>query len=442
MKRRRFFQIAGVAAAPPAAATAAKSIREPAHETPVVEACDVIVCGGGPAGATAAIAAARAGARTRLIESQGCVGGVWTAGLMTELSDARNKSGIVAEILADLRSRGGLHGGSFDPEIMKHVLDLKCRDAGVQVRLHTMVVGAVKDARNRLTHAITESKSGREAWAAKTFVDASGDGDLAARAGCGFDFGHPETKAFQPFSLRCVVAGFADARTPIFTEHGKQPSPLWEEIRRGGVEASYLKSNFFVIRQGAAGMMANHEYQLSPLSANDVTKATLEARDELHRIVAALRSLGGNWSDLWLTATGAMIGMRESRRIHGLYTVTVDDALRGARIEDAVCRATYSIDIHSYSATRNKGIERHGLRVKPFDIPLRCLLARDVRNLLVAGRCISGDHFAHGSYRITGNASATGEAAGRTAAIAARTNRLPLEVKFAELRLPPIGGPG
>ncbi len=436
MKRRQLFQIAASAAVP-AVRMRAATVQEPVRDLPVVEEDDVIVCGGGPAGATAAIAAARLGARTRLLESAGCIGGVWTAGLMTELSDARNKQGIVTEILTDLRKLGGLNGGTFDPEVMKFVLDRKCLEAGVRVRLHTMVVGAVKDSAGRLTHAITESKNGREAWAAKCFVDASGDGDLAARAGCGFDFGHPQTKEFQPFSLRCIVAGYVDASGPIFTEHGKQPSPLWEEIRRGGVEASYTKSNFFVIRPGVAGLMANHQYGFSPLDAEQVTRATMQARAELNRIVASLRNLGGNWKDLWLTGTGAMIGMRESRRIHGLYTVTVEDAVRGARFDDAVCRATYSIDIHSTNPKAGKGIQNHGYRGKPFDIPLRCLIAKDVTALLMAGRCISGDHYAHGSYRITGNASATGEAAGRTAAVAALSQRLPSQVRFSELKLAP-----
>jgi hypothetical protein len=404
---------------------------------PVVEEVDVLVCGAGPAGTAAAMTAARAGAKTRLIEWQGSLGGVWTSGLMTEFSDARNKKGLVAELVEKLRKRGGMRGdyGTFDPEVMKLVLEEGCAEAGAAVRLHTMLVGVVKDAAGRVTHAITESKSGREAWSAKCFVDASGDGDLAARAGCGFDFGHPETKEWQPFSLRCVVAGYLDDSTAEFTEHARQPTPLWEAIRRGGVEASYAKSNLFPIRKGVAGLMANHEYRLSPLDAGQVTRATQEARAELHRIVAALKSSGGNWADLWIAATGEMIGMRESRRIHGLYTVTAEDAVRGARFEDAVCRATYSIDIHSGNPQRNKGIAQHGLKGKPFDIPLRALIAKDVKNVVMAGRCISGDHYAHGSYRISGNAAATGEAAGRAAAVAARSGRWVRDVKWAELGL-------
>lgn len=445
MNRRNFFQISAAAAAVPAPSSPPRQIAEPARNVPVAGEYDVVVCGGGPAGSMTAIAAARAGARTRLIESQGSVGGVWTSGLMTEFTDAANKKGLVAELIAALRKRGAMDRGrpaSFDPETMKHVLETLCREAGVDVRLHTLVVGAVKDSNGRLTHAITESKSGREAWAARCFVDASGDGDLAARAGCGYDFGNPQTREFQPSSLRCLIGGLSSTSGEIFTDHEHRPSPLWKEIQRGGFEPSYIKSNFFPFRQGVAGLMANQEYGQAPTDAEAMSRITLKARDELNRVTEALRSLGGEWKDIWLAATAEMIGMRESRRIHGIYTLTVDDVVRGARFEDAVCRSTYGINLHSYSLTKEKGTAgrstanpRDGLKAKPFDIPLRSLIARDVGALMMAGRCISGDHFAHGSYRVTGNAAAMGDAAGRAAALAALSNRLPQQVAVSELKL-------
>lgn len=434
MNRRSFIRTASVAAAPGGGAAPENTIREPARQIPVVEENDVVVCGSGPAGVVAAIASARAGARTRLLESQGSLGGIWTVGLMTELADAENKKGIVAEIFSELKRLGGIRDVSFDPEVMKLVLQRKCLEAGVHVRLHTSVVAARKGLKNRVTHAVTESKSGREAWAARVFVDATGDGDLAAMAGCGFDLGHPETHEMQPFSLRCTLSGIGDTNAPFFTAEWSKRAPMVrQEIERAGLSPSYSQPSFFVFREGIAGLMANHEYSFSPLDAEAVTRATLQARDEVNRIVAGLRSLGGIWSNLWLAATAEMIGMRESRRIHGLYTLTAEDALRGARFADAVCRATYPIDIHSTNPKKDKGVSNAGLKMKPFDIPLRCLIPKDADGLLVAGRCISGDHFAHGSYRISGNAAATGEAAGKTAAIAARSGRLPREIKFAEL---------
>jgi hypothetical protein len=129
------------------------------------------------------------------------------------------------------------------------------------------------------------------------------------------------------------------------------------------------------------------------------------------------------------------IGIRESRRIHGLYTVTREDVIRGARFDDAVCRSSFPVDVHALEAEKHKGIEDYEIEVSPYDIPLRSLISRDVSNLMMAGRCISGDFFAHASYRVTGDAAVLGEAAGKTAAAATRRHCLPSRITMAELDL-------
>jgi len=182
--------------------------REEKRDIPVVEDVDVVVCGGGPAGIAAAIACARQGARTRLIELHGSLGGVWTTGALSWIIDSADKPGIMAEITSRLDARDArrlrAQGGknyAYDVEEMKLLLDEMCVEAGVEIRLLTRVVGAARDSENRLSIVITESKAGREAWHAKVFVDATGDGDLGALCGCGFDVGHPETGDVQPMSL-------------------------------------------------------------------------------------------------------------------------------------------------------------------------------------------------------------------------------------------------
>ena len=154
----------------------------------------------------------------------------------------------------------------------------------------------------------------------------------------------------------------------------------------------------------------------------------------MNRLVSALRSLGGGWQNIPLIATAEQIGVREGRRIRGLYQVTADDLVQGAKHEDAVCQARFSVDIHSPDPGQSKGIVADRPRVKPYDIPYRALIARDVDGLLMAGRCISGDFFAHASYRVTGDAVPMGEAAGVGAALAATTGRLPQEVPWATIR--------
>jgi len=434
----------GAAAARSAPPESADVYREPARDVPVVEHADVLVCGAGPAGVAAAIAAARAGAKTRLIDVNGCLGGVWTAGLLSWILDAGNKSGIMREMLDELDRRGGLsrHGGlGYDVERMKLMLEATCTEAGVKIQLHTRVVAAAKNDANRLTLAVTESKSGRQAWSADAFVDASGDGDLAAFAGCGFDYGREGSGALQPLSMIVLLAGLHPEGVARFVRGLAEPlgernpkGRLLEEMRRAGVDPSYAQPTLFYIRDGLFCMMANHEYGVSATDAAQISDATLRARVEVHRLVEALRGLGDPWTDVQIIASPEHIGVREGRRIHGHYVVSTGDLVEGARHDDAVCRVTFPVDVHSTDPRKEKGIMREGVRAKPYDIPYRALIARDVDGLLVAGRCISGDFIAHSSYRVTGNAVAMGEAAGAAAALAARSKRRPQDVPWPEIR--------
>jgi succinate dehydrogenase/fumarate reductase flavoprotein subunit len=150
-------------------------------------------------------------------------------------------------------------------------------------------------------------------------------------------------------------------------------------------------------------------------------------------MIDGLRSLGGPWKDIRICSSPERIGVRESRRIHGRYTISSDDIARGAQFDDAVCRCAFPVDVHSTTADRGKGIEAAPVRAKPFDIPYRSLVAKDVDGLMMAGRCISGDFYAHSAYRVTGNAVSMGQAAGLAAATAAKDGMLPHEIDWTEL---------
>jgi len=414
------------------------SFAEPFRSLPVVKETDVIVCGGGPAGFAAAIAAARTGAKTTLIEYHGCLGGVWTAGLLSNIIDYRNKPGIMKELVHKLEKSDAQYSAKvYDAELMKLVLDQMCLESGVEIRLHTRVVTAYKGSGNKLEHIVTESFSGREAWKAKVFIDATGNGDLAAQAGCSFDMGHPESGKVQPMSLMAILVGLDEealVAEGIMGARGKtteeSKKKLHAEMKRGGTDASYTMPTFFGVRPGMIAMMANHQYGVSAIDAAQISKATIEARREVNQIVDGLRSLVGVWSNARLAVTGSQIGIREGRRIRGLYTLTGDDLIKGARFADAVCRATFTVDVHSLEKNADGGYGSHGIKAKPYDIPLRSLIAKDVNGLMMAGRCISGDFFAHASYRVTGNAVAMGEAAGYVAAQAALKNKLPQQIAY------------
>ncbi|MFM2166537.1 MAG: hypothetical protein RIS79_908, partial [Verrucomicrobiota bacterium] len=402
------------------------------------------VCGAGPAGITAAITAARAGAKVRVFEWRGCLGGVWTAGLLGYLLDF-DKPGFNQELLKRLDERDMRRGTSlksicYEPEGMKVLLEEMFVEAGVNFQLHTRVSAAYREGK-RLTTIVTESKSGRQAWRAPVFIDTTGDGDLGALAGCAFEYGESDSCPCQPMSLNALLV-CQDAEALAAFIHKSDPSKadglakdaLLKEIQRTGHFPSYSKPTLFQVRDNLLLVMMNHQYGVPCFDAAKITEATVQARAEMHKIVNGLRKLGGPWVGLQIAATAEQIGVRDGRRIAGRYVVNKDDVIAGARYDDAVVRATFSVDIHALSAENNKKAAYHnaGIKTKPYDIPLRALIAKDVDGLMMAGRNISGDFIAHASYRVTGNSVAMGEAAGVTAALAALSKRLPHEVEWKE----------
>lgn len=422
------------------------------HQQLAVQVCgnyDVIVAGGGPAGTAAAIAAARAGARTLLLEVAGCLGGVWTAGQLAWMFDF-DQAGFTRELSSELARRGLKIGDNpdkftYDIEGMKLLLEELCLEAGVELQLHTRVVSAVKDSSRRLRAVVSESKSGRQAWTAAIFIDATGDGDLGALSGCGFDYGFHSPDEVQPMTFMSLVSVTDPEPVKEYISFWrgelKWRVSAWKgllvEIGRAGLEPSYARPTLFQIRNGLLALMINHEYGICAFDARQITEATLRGRREVDRIVRGLQKLGGIWESLQLVASAEHIGVREGRRIHGLYKVTREDLQNGTRHEAAAAHVKFGVDIHSFTQSQNRqeaGLSNHGISSKPYDIPLEALIAKDVQGLLMAGRCISGDYLAHASYRVSGNAAAMGQTAGIAAALAARLQVLPQNVPWAEIK--------
>ncbi|HBV63019.1 MAG TPA: FAD-dependent oxidoreductase [Rhodopirellula sp.] len=417
----------------------AKSMIESERPIPVVGTSDILICGAGPAGIAAALSAARAGASVQLIEVAGCLGGVWTVGLLTKILDAGNKQGIMKELLRKFTEHGSQvamdsQGTVYDPEVAKLVLEEVCVEAGMKIRLHTRLVGAVLNKQKQLVAVLTESKSGREAWLAERFIDCSGDGDLAAHAGCEFEVGTGSDCTCQPMSMLALLTGLdPELVRPWIRETGSVAKKrLLELMEIHGINPSYRAPTLRHLHSNIFSLMTNHEYGVSAFDANAITAATLRARKEIHEIVDGLRSIGGPWKDLAVVATAEQIGVREGRRVRGRYTVTASDLAHGLNHPQGVCRATFPIDVHALNSAGNKEINRDFKTsgMKPYDIPYLALVAADVDGLLMAGRCISGDFIAHSSYRVTGNAVPMGEAAGLAAALSIKQRVMPHELEW------------
>lgn len=435
-------------------------ITEASRQTPIAGTADVIVCGGGPAGVTAAICAARLGARVRLIEVNGCLGGVWTAGQLTWMFEM-NQPGFARELSDLLDQRGGafrqpvdkaaapkVNGCySYDAEAMKVLLEELCVGLGIDILLKTRVVSTVVED-GRIAGVVTENCGGRQAWRAATVIDASGNGDVAALAGCAWEMGRPEDGATQPLTLMALMTvDDPEALRPWvsfwrgsldWSERHTVVGRCLASLAEAGITPSYGKPTIFHTSEKLFSLMINHEYGVSAIDGQQMTNATLRARAELFRAVEALRGLGGPFTGLRLIASAEQIGIREGRRIQGRYRLTRDDLLAGRRFPDAVARASFNIDVHH--PRREEGSDMKLQSVQPYDIPLRCCLARDIDGLLLAGRCISGDFHAHASYRVTGVAARLGQAVGTCAALACRTGILPHQVPIDDLQalLPPL----
>jgi hypothetical protein len=397
-------------------------IHEQGRDIPVARDTDVVVVGGGPAGLSAAVASARNGAKTTLVERFGFLGGVATAGLMANLNGFRNQvepeatqtvRGIAEEIVLKLKDLKGLgkspypqkeyptepgkmeYSYAIDTEKFKYVTLKMCADSGVDIMLHTWFsMPIVEDGIIR--GIIVEDKSGRRALLAKIVIDASGDGDVAARAG----------------------------------------APFWH-TREGG-EPRLGNSLMYRVRFGAKRPEGYHGMDFGPdmvvwgpgsdpidgTDADAISRAEVSARLETYRHFAKSQADHPELADAAVAETPVMFGIRQTRFITGEYRITGDDAIAGTRFPDSV--AMSSCPIISYY-----GYRRY-LTHEGYEIPYRCLVPKMVENLLVAGRCISSDQRAYESHRAMIPMIAIGQAAGTAAALSAASGIAPrtLDVKL------------
>jgi hypothetical protein len=407
-------------------------LTEPSREVPVVRQTDVLVVGGGPAGVGAALAAARHGAATTIVEHYGFLGGMWTAGLLNPILDHEEKGGLVAELMQRLDARGKLVQGpraNFDNEYLKYLLDQMMLESGVEMRLHRTAVGAVVDG-SRIRGILTESKSGREALLADVVIDCTGDGDVCAAVGVPFVKGREEDGEMQSVTLFFMLAKvrYRQARAG-----GDIYRLLEQAVRTHGLDyvIPYRSPSFFDLPlEEHAVVQIAHVHGVDGTNADDLSRAEIEARAQIHEAIAVMQKVP-ELAGVELVTSGPHIGVRETRHIEGRARLEEADLLEGREFEDGICWTRFNIDIHGAPAKGTVAVE--GRRVKPYQIPYRALVPVNREGLLMAGRCISGSSRAHGSFRVTGDCVAMGQAAGTAAAMAVQAGLLPSEVPADEL---------
>lgn len=415
----------------------ARRLREPARDVEVLADVDVLVCGGGPAGTAAAVAAARAGARTLLIERYGFLGGMATAGMVVPHFNPHHNGGINAEVIAQLieRRAWGAEGWriSFDPERWKHVSEDLVLDSGSDLLYHTFAVATLKDG-HRVCGVVVETKSGRFAITADVVVDCTGDGDVAARAGAEFEKGRPGDGLMQPMTTMFRLGGVRWVQT--------KSTQMWQLVQdaidRTGHHFRLPYEYPWTIHlpnPDEVAVQLAHVRRADGTDVRDLSRAEVEGRRQTAAVVDFLTQHVDEFADAYLIETAPQIGIRETRRILGDYVLTGEDLTDGRTFTDAIATVSFGIDIHSPDEIGGTGLPvgtGNGRR-GAYDVPYRCLLPRGLDQLLVAGRCISGTFEAHASYRVKGPCMAMGQAAGAAAAIAVRSGSTVRDVPVSEL---------
>jgi hypothetical protein len=444
----------------------------PPRKATLAATTDVLVIGGGPAGIGAAIGAAKAGSDVVIVEKFGFLGGNATAALVMPLMSFHTQkyaidntgmtgkflptdhgpgdpviAGALQELLERLVKSGGAIAPSldtgyvvpFDPEIFK-IVALQLMDAyHIKMLFHSFASGIYDE--NGAKGVVLETKSGPLVILANNIVDCTGDADIAVSAGAKYMIGRDGDHLVQPMTLMFRMVEFQktafEAYVKKHPQEWKGVHGLWDLIKH-----ATEKGELDLPREDILFFGTPHPNELSVNSTRitkvlgtdvwDLSYAEWEGRRQVNQIAAFFKKYVPGFEDSYIAQTGVTVGIRETRRIVGEYTLTAEDVMEVRKFDDVIARCSYPLDVHNPTG---KGTLLKRLPLgEAYDIPLRCLIPKDVDHILVAGRSISGDHIAHSSYRVMPVAMATGQAAGVLAAMAGKKNVSPSRIDSEDVQ--------
>lgn len=410
-------------------------------QVPVIADYDVVVCGGGPAGWVAAISAARCGRRVALVERLGFIGGTATACYVVPISGfffrgTQVVGGIAWEFVRRLEAIGAAllempkGNVSVNIEYYKLVAQQMLEEAGVTLYTNATITDCVTEPDSlgtRVTHVVFHSKSGTQAISAACFIDATGDGDLCHMAGVPM---LPPDEVLQPVSLCFVITG-VDTTTDLLREcihhtgaGGANSNNkvirrfLLEAIAEAGVE-QFGGPWFNVLLKGDSLAVNITRAQVDATDREAFARAEFALRQDMFRLVDLLRAKYPEFARCEIVVSGFNAGVRETRHIKGMRTVTLDDFTAGTRFDCPVAHCAHPIDIH---AARDSGQVLTTLETNCY-IPYEAMVADRFPNLIAAGRCISAEKHPYASFRVQATVMSTGEAAGLIAHLQGETGR-------------------
>lgn len=414
----------------------------PEQKIPVIEETEVLVVGAGPAGIGAAVAAARAGAKVVLIDSAGAPGGISTVGLMSHWTGTVDNA-LYREILERSARKNDFSNEVttvIDPEKLKILYIEMLAESNVKLMLYTFASGVIMDG-SEVKGVIIENKSGTSVIKSQIVIDASGDGDIAAKAGAEYIIGRETDGKMQPATLMFKVGG-VDFDRAVFlsrfedtyeTERGELQALAREMLDAPAGHVLLYKSTL----PGIVTCNMTNCINIDGTKASDLTEAEICCRLQIEPIVSFLRKYVPGYEHCFAVSSASLIGIRETRHFKGVKTITEHDILSARFFEDWVVKGAYfNFDVHSLTGAGldETGAQKTFGQEEGYTIPYGCLVPQKIDGLLLAGRNISGTHMAHSNFRAMPICLAIGNASGTAAAIAIRKKCRPRDVSASDIQ--------